>query len=128
MGYVTQTITSSINDAYTSESLHFEDYEDFVTYHEPPTPVDFGCSKEENQNNIYLTEDEIYTLRVLLGHTVGDKDCNRLAEKLELLDPTQLDCDDYDKLYFTFIENSETMLLENGEKEPTIRFKQVEEE
>lgn len=120
-----KTVTQYHNNVLShTENLYFESYEDFLNYHAIPEPVDFGCSQE---NNIYLTEDEIYTLRVLLGHTVGDKDCNRLAEKLELLDPTQLDCDDYDKLYFTFIENSETMLLENGEKEPTIRFKQVEE-
>ena len=123
MGSVTATVSNTMGEMYSSESLHFESYEDFLNYEAIKSPVDFGCSKEENKNNIYLTEDEIYTLRVLLGHTVGDKDCNRLAEKLELLDPTQLDCDDYDRMYFTFVENGETMLLENGEKEPTIRFK-----
>ena len=126
MGSVTATVSNMIGDVCSSESLHFESYEDFLNYESIKSP-DFGSSKEENKNNIYLTEDEIYTLRILLGHTLGDKDCNRIAEKLELLDPTELTCDDYDKMYFTFIENSETMILENGEKEPTIRFKQEEE-
>ena len=71
MGYVTATVSNTMGEMYSSESLHFESYEDFLNYENIKSPVDFGCSKEENKNNIYLTEDEIYTLRVLLGHTVG---------------------------------------------------------
>ena len=128
MGSVTATVSNTTGEMYSSESLHFESYEDFLNYESIKSPVDFGSSKEENKNNIYLTEDEIYTLRVILGHTLGDKDCNRIAEKLEALDPTELTCDDYDKMYFTFIVDGEKMVLEDGEKEVTIQFKQVEED
>ena len=102
MGSVTATVSNTMGEMYSSESLHFESYEDFLNYESIKSPVDFGCSKEENKNNIYLTEDEIYTLRILLGHVLGDKDCYRISEKLELLDPTELTCDDYDRMYFTF--------------------------
>ena len=127
MGSVTATVSNTMGEMYSSESLHFESYEDFLNYESIKSPVDFGCCKEENQNNIHLTEDEIYTLRVLLGHTLGDKDCYSITEKLELLDPTELTCDDYDKMYFTFIQDGERVVLENGEKEVTIQFKQEEE-
>lgn len=126
MGSVTATVSNMMGEVCSSESLHFESYEDFLNYESIKAPVDFGRSKEENKNNIYLTEDEIYTLRVLLGHTVGDKDCNSIAEKLDALDPTQLDCEDYDRMYFTFVVDGERMVLEDGEKDATIQFKQRE--
>ena len=132
MGSVTATVSNTIGEMYSSESLHFESYEDFLNYESIKSPVDFDSSQEENKNNIYnniyLTEDEVYTLRVLLGHTAGDKDCNSIAEKLEILDPTELNCVDYDKIYFTFVVDGEKMVLKDGEKDVTIRFKQVEEE
>ena len=125
MGSVTATVSNTMGEMYSSESLHFESYEDFLNYESIKSPVDFGSSKEENQNNIHLTEDEIYTLRVLLGHTI-DKECNSIAEKLELLDPTDLDCEDYDKMYFTSYNNGEVRTYVDGEKEITIRFKEEE--
>lgn len=132
MGSVTATISNTMGEMYSSESLHFESYEDFLNYESIKSPVEFGCSQEENKNNIYnniyLTEDEIYTLRVLLGHTVGDKDCNRIAEKLDALDPDELNCEDYDRMYFTFVVDGKRMVLEDGEKDVSIQFKQVEED
>ena len=125
MGSVTATVSNTMGEMYSSESLHFESYEDFLNYESIKSPVDFGCSKEENKNNIYLTEDEIYTLRILLGHTI-DKECNSIAEKLELLDPTDLDCEDYDKMYFTSYNNGKVHTHVDGEKEITIRFKEEE--
>lgn len=128
MGSVTATVSNTMGEVISSESLHFESYEDFLNYESIKSHVDFGCSKEENKNNIYLTEDEVYTLRVLLGHVLGDKECYSIAKKLDALDPDELDCEDYDRMYFTFVENGERMVLEDGEKEATIQFKQVEGE
>ena len=128
MGSVTATVSNTMGEITSSESLHFESYEDFLNYESIKSPVDFGCSKEENKNNIYLTEDEIYTLRVLMGHTVGDKQCNSIAKKLTALDPDELNCEDYDRMYFTFVVDGERMVLEDGEKDVSIQFKQVEED
>lgn len=125
MGSVTATVSNTMGEMYSSESLHFESYEDFLNYESIKSPVDFGCSKEENQNNIHLTEDEIYTLRILLGHVL-DKECNSIAEKLELLDPTELTCEDYDKLFVEAYVNNTKHVLEDDSKEITIRFKEEE--
>lgn len=125
MGSVTATVSNTMGEMYSSESLHFESYEDFLNYESIKSPVDFGCSKEENQNNIHLTEDEIYTLRILLGHVL-DKECNSIAEKLELLDPTELTCEDYDKLFVEVYVNNTKHVLEDDSKEITIRFKEEE--
>ena len=51
MGSVTATVSNTMGEMYSSESLHFENYEDFLNYEAIKSPVDFGCSKEENKNN-----------------------------------------------------------------------------
>ena len=121
MGSVTATASNGVNDVFQTQSLHFESYEDFVNYENAAT----AAQPSQPENNIYLTDDEIYTLRVLLGHVV-DKECNSIAEKLELLDPIDLDCEDYDKMYFTSYNNGKVHTYVDGEKEITIRFKEEE--
>jgi len=119
MGSVTLKHVNGVLD-----SIHFESYEDFINYENGAVPT--PASPPENKTNIYLTEDEIYTLRILLGHVI-DKECNSIAEKLELLDDYELDCDDYDMMYFTKSSDfGKIEILEDLEKEITIRFKEEE--
>lgn len=115
------TVTNAVNNMLNS--LHFESYEDFINYENGTVPT--PTSPPENKNNIYLTEDEIYTLRILLGH-VADKECYRIQEKLEILDPSDLDCEDYDKLFVEAYINNTKHILEDDSKEITIRFKEEE--
>ena len=117
MGYVMKTTTECVGEAYQSESLHFETYEDFVKY---SSVLD---DKVEG-HSVTLTDQQIYKLRIILGHVLGDKDCYELNEQLDFLCGSELDCEDYDKLFFTFKRGDERVVLEDGEKEATIQFKQ----
>ena len=117
MGSVTATVSNAVNEIFQTQSLHFESYEDFVKYENAAT------SPAQPENNVHLTDQQIYKLRILLGHVLGDKDCAELNEQLDYLYDNDLECEDYDKLYFTFIVNDLPVVLENGEKDATIQFK-----
>lgn len=120
MGYVTKTTTEYAGELSQSEILHFETYEDFVKYEESKNQF------VESSDDIYprLTEEQAYKLRILLGHVLGDKDCSELNEQLDCLYDNELECEDYDKMFFTFMQGDERVVLEDGEKEATIQFKQ----
>lgn len=116
MGSVTATVSNAVNDIFQTQSIHFESYEDFVKYENAATAT-------QPQNNVHLTDQQIYKLRILLGHVLGDKDCADLNEQLDTMFDDELECEDYNKLYFTFIVNDLPVVLEDGEKEATIQFK-----
>lgn len=127
MGYVAKTYTECVpigEDAYLTESIHFEAYEDFIDYESKAKAPKQGVPAE-NKNNLYLTVDEIYTLRVLLGH-VADEEAYRIQEKLDMLDEDELTPEDYDKLYFHVKVNGNLLVEHDGLKDVTIRFKEEE--
>ena len=129
-GYVIKTTTQGLGEISQSESLHFETYEDFVKYSfvlddkmEGQVGACESVSKPVGGHFVALTDSQIYKLRILLGHVLGDKDCDNLNEQLDCLYDNELECEDYDKLYFTFMQGDERVVLEDGEKEATIQFK-----
>lgn len=117
MGSVTATVSNAVNYVFQTQSIHFESYEDFVKYENAAT------SPAQPENNVHLTDSQIYKLRILLGHVLGDKDCAELNEQLDCLYDNELECEDYDKLFFTFMQGEERVVLEDGDKEATIQFK-----
>ena len=129
MGYVTKTISQNVGEAYQTETLHFETYEDFVKYSfvldDKMEEGQVGSCEAKGGHFVALTDSQIYKLRILLGHVLGDKDCSDLNEQLDELYDSELECEDYDKMFFTFIVNDLPVVLEDGEKEATIQFKEV---
>lgn len=126
MGYVTKTATQSLGEISQSESLHFETYEDFVKYSfvlDDKMEGQVGDCEPVGGHFVALTDAQIYKLRILLGHVLGDKDCAELNEQLDYLYDSELECEDYDKLFFTFMQRDERVVLEGGDKEATIQFK-----
>lgn len=124
MGSVTATVTDSVNDVFQTRSIHFESYEDFINYENSATiHAESQHTAGENKNNVHLTDSQIYKLRILLGHVLGDKDCAELNEQLDYLCNSELECEDYDKMFFTCVVNDDTVVLEDGDKEVTIQFK-----
>ena len=117
MGSVTSTVSNAVNDVFQTQSIHFESYEDFVKYENAAT------SPAQPENNVHPTDSQIYKLRILLGHVLGDKDCAELNEQLDYLCNSELFCEDYDEMFFTCVVNDATFVLENGDKEVTIQFK-----
>lgn len=128
MGYVIKTTTECVGEACQSETLHFETYEDFVKYSfvlDDKMESQVGdCCTQSGGHFVALTDSQIYKIRILLGHVLGDKDCADLNEQLDCLYDNELECEDYDKLYFTFIVNDLPVVFEDGDKEVTIQFKQ----
>lgn len=118
MGSVTATVSNAVNDVFQTQSIHFESYEDFVKYENAA-----AGQPAQPENNVHLTDSQIYKLRILLGHVLGDKDCAELNEQLDIMFDDELECEDYDKLYFTVILDDLPVVLEDGEKDATIQFK-----
>ena len=122
MGYVTRT--ESIGEIMVSHT--FENYDDFVKWsmqQDDAVPSPFSeedCSEE--QYTLTLDEHEAYTLRLLLGHCL-DTECNSIHAKLDEIAGGELDCDDYNRLYFRLISDDGVEELHDGDKEVTIRFK-----
>lgn len=56
-----------------------------------------------NRFNLELTEDEVYTLQILLGFTV-DSECYEINKKLTDLTKEEMDTYDYDRIVFS-VEN-----------------------
>lgn len=83
MGYVTKTYTECVpigKDAYLTESIHFETYEDFVKYSfvlddkmEGQVGTCDSVSKPVGGHFVAMTDAQIYKLRILLGHVLGIK-------------------------------------------------------
>ena len=57
--------------------------------------------------NITLTEDEVYTLQILLGFVACDQECNSISEKLEEVSGECVDLEDYERVSFS-VENMDT--------------------
>ena len=123
MGRVTRT--ESTGEIMVSHT--FENYDDFVKWsmqQDDAVPSPFSeenCSEE--QYTLKLDEHEAYTLRLLLGHCL-DTECNSIHAKLDEIAGGELDCDDYNRLYFQFInEDGDVEELHDGDKDVSIRFK-----
>ena len=123
MGRVTRT--ESTGEIMVSHT--FENYDDFVKWsmqQDDAVPSPFSeenCSEE--QYTLKLDEHEAYTLRLLLGHCL-DAECNSINAKLDEITGGELDCDDYNRLYFQFInEDGDVEELHDGDKDVSIRFK-----
>ena len=123
MGYVTKT--ESVSGIMVSHT--FESYDDFVKWsmkQDDAVPSPFSeenCSEE--QYTLTVDEHEAYTLRLLLGHCL-DTECNSIHAKLDEIAGGELDCDDYNRLYFQFInEDGDVEELRDGDKDVSIRFK-----
>lgn len=122
MGYVTKT--DSVGGIMVSHT--FENYDDFVKWsmiQDDAVPSPFSeesCSEE--QYTLKLDEHEAYTLRLLLGHCL-DTECNSIHAKLDEIAGGELDCDDYNRLYFQFISDDGVEELHDGDKDVSIRFK-----
>ena len=122
MGYVTKT--QSIGEIMVSHT--FESYDDFVKWsmlQDDVVPSPFSeenCSEE--QYTLTLDEHEAYTLRLLLGHCLDTK-CNSIHAKLDEIAGGELDCDDYNRLYFQLISDDGVEELHDGDKDVSIRFK-----
>ena len=122
MGAVTST--QKIGEIMVSHT--FENYDDFVKWsmiQDDVVPSPFSeesCSEE--QYILKLGEHEVYTLRLILGHCL-DTECNSIHAKLDEIAGGELDCDDYNRLYFQLISDDGVEELHDGDKEVTIRFK-----
>ena len=57
--------------------------------------------------NITLTEDEVYTLQILLGFVACDQECSSISEKLEEVSGEEVDLYDYERVQFS-VENMDT--------------------
>jgi len=57
--------------------------------------------------NITLTEDELYTLQILLGFVACDQECSSISEKLEEVSGECVDLEDYERVSFS-VENMDT--------------------
>ena len=64
-------------------------------------------TKVNNSYNITLTENEVYTLQILLGFVACDQECNSISEKLEEVSGECVDLEDYERVSFS-VENMDT--------------------
>ena len=123
MGRVTRT--QSIGEIMVSHT--FESYDDFVKWSMVqddlvPNPFE-EASSEDGKYTLKLDEHEVYTLRLILGHCL-DAECNSIHAKLDEIAGGELDCNDYNRLYFQFINGDGNVEeLHDGDKDVSIRFK-----
>ena len=125
MGRVTRTDCVGGMQSHT-----FESYDDFVKWSMKqddavPSPFEGECSYGEHSEEYTLTlnKHEVYTLRILLGHCL-DAECSSINAKLDEMSDEDLGCDDYNRLYFQFInEDGDVDELHDGDKQVTVRFK-----
>jgi len=62
---------------------------------------------KDNLYNITLTEDELYTLQILLGFVACDQECNNISEKLEEVSGECVELEDYERVSFS-VESMDT--------------------
>ena len=122
MGAVTST--QKIGEIMVSHT--FENYDDFVKWSMVqddlvPNPFE-EASSEDGKYTLTLDEHEAYTLRILLGHCF-DAECNSINTKLDEMFDDDLDCEDYNRLYFQLISDDGVEELHGGDKDVSIRFK-----
>lgn len=123
MGYVIKAESDAGVVCHT-----FESYDDFVKWSMQqddtvPSPFSEEVLSEGGKYTLTLDEHEAYTLRLILGHCFDDE-CSSINAKLDEMFDEDLDCDDYNRLYFQFInEDGDVEELHDGDKEVTIKFK-----
>ena len=73
--------------------------------------------------NITLTEDEVYTLQILLGFVACDKECNSIQVKLEEATGECVELEDYERVQFS-VDNLDTgiIILTTEAESVVIRF------
>lgn len=73
--------------------------------------------------NITLTENELYTLQILLGFVACDQECSSISEKLEFVSGDCVDLEDYERVSFS-VENMDTgkVILTPEAETVVIRF------
>lgn len=78
---------------------------------------------ENSLYNITLTEDEVYTLQILLGFVACDKECSKISEKLEEATGECVELEDYERVQFS-VENLDTgkIILTTEAESVVIRF------
>lgn len=78
---------------------------------------------ENSLYNITLTEDEVYTLQILLGFVACDKECASVSEKLEEATGECVELEDYERVQFS-VENLDTgkIILTTEAESVVIRF------
>lgn len=78
---------------------------------------------ENSLYNITLTEDEIYTLQILLGFVACDEECNSIQVKLEEATGECVELEDYERVQFS-VENLDTgkVILTSEAETVVIRF------
>ncbi len=78
---------------------------------------------KDNMYNITLTENEVYTLQILLGFVACDQECNSISEKLEEVSGECVDLEDYERVSFS-VENMDTgkVILTTEAETVVIRF------
>ena len=64
-------------------------------------------TKVNNSYTITLTENEVYTLQILLGFVACDQECNSISMKLEEVSGECVDLEDYERVSFS-VENMDT--------------------
>ena len=62
---------------------------------------------KDNLYNVALTENELYTLQILLGFVACDQECNSISMKLEEVSGECVDLEDYERVQFS-VENMDT--------------------
>lgn len=127
-------VTSTQKIGEIMQSHTFESYDDFVKWTMiqddlVPSPYsgEAKCSEEvcygDDKYTLTLDEHEVYTLRLLLDHCF-DEECASINAKLDQMCDDDLDCEDYNRMYFQYInENGDVEELHDGEKDVSIRFK-----
>ena len=74
---------------------------------------------------LFLTEDEAYTLQILLGIVAGDKEVYSVSNKLVEATQEELVCEDYERLefYFGHTADGKMVQLDATENELVIKIK-----
>ena len=62
---------------------------------------------KDNMYNITLTENEVYTLQILLGFVACDQECSSISMKLEAVSGECVDLEDYERVSFS-VESMDT--------------------
>lgn len=78
---------------------------------------------DSNSITLKLTDDEAYTLQILLGFVARDKECNSIADKLSYQTGVEMDMEDYGRVYFS-VESEDGLSSEKvpEENNVVIRF------
>lgn len=68
------------------------------------------CPKRDATYLLELTEDEVYTLQIILGHVAGDKQASTVTGKLDRL-MGDVDCEDYARVSFSVEDGDDVIRI-----------------